>query len=59
MAKVLKVGVEMGGLSDEDTVPLPDNWDQMSEDEQGKWADEVLDVHLSNNVNAWWNVEDE
>ncbi|MFD5910188.1 hypothetical protein ACFWHL_15875 [Streptomyces massasporeus] len=59
MAKVLKIGVEMGGLSDEDTQQLPDNWDEMSEEEQNAWADEVLDVHVSNNVNAWWNVEDE
>ncbi|MEU0818996.1 DUF7167 family protein [Streptomyces mirabilis] len=59
MAKVLKIGVAMGGLSDEDTVPLPDSWDEMSEKERDEWADEVLDVHVSNNVNAWWNVEDE
>jgi hypothetical protein len=59
MAKVLKIGVAMGGLSDEDTVRLPDGWDEMSEKEQDEWADEVLDVHVSNNVNAWWNVEDE
>jgi hypothetical protein len=59
MAKVLKIGVAMGGLSDEDTQPLPDDWDTMTEEEQTAWADEVLDVHVSNNVNAWWNVEDE
>jgi hypothetical protein len=59
MAKVLKIGVAMGGLSDEDTVQLPDGWDEMSQKEQDEWADEVLDVHVSNNVNAWWNVEDE
>lgn len=59
MAKVLKIGVEMGGLSDEDTQELPDDWDEMTEEEQAAWADEVLDVHVSNNVNAWWNVEDE
>lgn len=58
MAKVLKIGVEMGGLKDEATQPLPDDWDEMTEDEREKWADEVLDVHVSNNVNAWWNVED-
>jgi hypothetical protein len=52
MAKVLKIGVAMGGLSDEDTVRLPDGWDEMSEKEQDEWADEVLDVHVSNNVNA-------
>ena len=56
MAKVLKIGVEMGGLKDEDTQPLPDDWDEMTEDEREKWADEVLDVHVANNVNAWWNV---
>ncbi|MFJ4925242.1 hypothetical protein [Streptomyces sp. NPDC088736] len=59
MAKVLKIGVAMGGLRDEDTVQLPDGWHEMSQKEQGEWADEVLDVHVSNNVNAWWNVEDE
>lgn len=59
MAKVLKIGVEMGGISDEDTQQLPEDWDEMSEEERDKWADEVLDVHVSNNVNAWWNVEDE
>jgi hypothetical protein len=59
VAKVLKVGVEMGGLSDEDTQELPDDWDEMTEEEQNAWADEVLDVHVSNSVNAWWNVEDE
>ena len=59
MAKVLKFGVEMGGLKDEDTQPLPDDWDTMTEEEREQWADEVLDVHVSNNVNAWWNVEDD
>jgi len=59
MAKVLKIGVEMGGLKDEDTQPLPDDWDTMTEEEREKWADEVLDVHVSNNVNAWWNVEED
>lgn len=59
MAKVLKVGVEMGGLSDEDVVPLPDNWDAMTDPEQEAWAQEALDAHLSNTINAWWNVEDE
>jgi hypothetical protein len=59
MAKVLKIGVEMGGLRDEDTQQLPGDWDKMTEEEQNAWADEVLDVHVSNNVNAWWNVEDE
>lgn len=54
MAKVLKIGVEMGGISDEDTQQLPDDWDEMTEEEREKWADEVLDVHVSNNVNAWW-----
>jgi hypothetical protein len=58
MAKVLKLGVEMGGLKDEDTQPLPDDWDTMTEEEREQWADEVLDVHVSNNVNAWWNVEE-
>ncbi|MFB7732796.1 hypothetical protein ACFC08_00050 [Streptomyces sp. NPDC056112] len=59
MAKVLKVGVEMGGHSDEADIPLPDDWDQWSPEDQKQWADECLDVHVSNNVNAWWNVEDE
>lgn len=59
MAKVLKIGVSMGMTSDEDTVPLPDDWDEMTEDERNRWADDVLDVHVSNNVNAWWNVEEE
>lgn len=59
MAKVLKIGVEMGGLKDEDTQPLPDDWDTMTEEEREQWADEVLEVHVSNNVNAWWNVEDD
>lgn len=59
MAKVLKIGVAMGTLSDEDTVPLPDDWDAMSEKERDAWADDVLDVHVSNNINAWWNVEEE
>lgn len=59
MAKVLKIGVEMGGLKDEDTQPLPNDWDTMTEEEREEWADEVLDVHVSNNVNAWWNIEDE
>jgi hypothetical protein len=59
MAKVLKVGVAMGGVSDEASVPLPDNWDEMTPKEQEEWADESLNVHVSNNVNAWWNVEDE
>lgn len=59
MAKVLKIGVEMGGLKDEDTQPLPGDWDTMTEEEREQWADEVLDVHVSNNVNAWWNIEDE
>ncbi|GGV37444.1 hypothetical protein GCM10010293_41270 [Streptomyces griseoflavus] len=59
MAKVLKVGVEMGGSKDEADIALPDDWDGMSPEEQRQWADEVLDVHVSNNVNAWWNVEDE
>lgn len=59
MAKVLKVGVEMGGLTDEASVPLPDGWDSMTDKEKEEWADESLDVHVSNNVNAWWNVEDE
>lgn len=58
MAKVLKIGVEMGGLKDEDTQPLPDDWDTMTEEEREQWADEVLDVHVSNNVNAWWNIEE-
>ena len=48
----------MGGLKDEDTQPLPDDWDTMTEEEREQWADEVLDVHVSNNVNAWWNVEE-
>jgi hypothetical protein len=59
MAKVLKVGVEMGGLSDEASVPLPDSWDEMTPEEQKEWADESLEAHVSNNVDSWWNVEDE
>jgi hypothetical protein len=59
MAKVLKIGVAMGTMSDEDSVPLPDDWDSMTEKEREAWADDVLDVHVSNNINAWWNVEDE
>jgi hypothetical protein len=59
VAKVLKIGVEMGGLKEEDTQQLPNDWDTMTEEERTAWADEVLDVHVSNNVNAWWNVEDE
>lgn len=59
MVKVLKIGVAMGIVSDEDTVPLPDDWDEMTEEEQNRWADDVLDVHVSNNVNAWWNVEED
>ena len=58
MTKVLKIGVAMGLTRDEDTIPLPDGWDEMTEEEQSAWADEVLDVHVSNNVNAWWNVEE-
>lgn len=58
MTKVLKVGVEMGGSRNEASIPLPDDWDQMSAEEQRLWADECLDVHVGNNVNAWWDVEE-
>ena len=34
----------------------PKNWPAPMQEE---WADESLEVHVSNNVNAWWNVEEE
>lgn len=59
MPKVLKLSVSMGTLRDEGSVPLPESWDTMSEKEREQWADEALEVHVSNAVDSWWNVEDE
>lgn len=56
MAKYLQVGVEMSGSTQEDEVPLPANWDEMSAEDQEVWAIEVLEVHVSNNVDSWHNV---
>lgn len=59
MTKVLRVGVEMSSGSGEETVPLPDDWDEMSPEEQKQWADEALEAHVSNKVDSWWTVDGE
>lgn len=58
MAKVLKVGVEMGGLKDESEVELPADWDSWTPEDQQAWADGALEVHVSNNVDSWHYIEE-
>lgn len=58
MAKVLKVGVEVSSRNGEESVPLPDGWDEMNAEEQKEWADDALEAHVANKVDSWWTVEE-
>ncbi|MFF0777112.1 hypothetical protein [Streptomyces sp. NPDC003720] len=58
MAKVLKVGVEMGGLKDEAEIELPADWDSWTAAEQQSWADGALETHVQNNVDSWHYVDE-
>lgn len=53
MAKMLKVGVEMGGLKDEAEIELPEGWDSWSAEDRQSWADGALETHVQNVVDSW------
>lgn len=52
----LEVGVSYGNAKDESAIPLPDDWWTLTREEQQEWADEALEVHVSNNIGSWWNL---
>lgn len=58
MAKVLKLGVEMGGLKDEAEIELPEDWESWTAEDQEAWADGALETHVQNSVDSWHYVEE-
>lgn len=61
MGKYLDLHVEMGAIHNsgqDERVPLPDDWDQMSESEQAAYADACFESFLESQVSGGWNVVD-
>lgn len=61
MARKIKVYARttISGSSVEDEIDAPDNWDDLSEEEQQEILDESADTHLGNCVDYGAYIEEE
>lgn len=56
MARVIRCGVALGQCKNEYDYPLPDNWDQLTNEEREDILDDYEKIHVWNTINSWAKV---
>ena len=61
MPRYLEVGLEILKYGEVITerIPLPDNWDALSEREREGWARDACEMHVTNYVGSWTEVKED
>ncbi len=59
MTRKIRVYCELGMYTREDRQELPDDWDEMSEDEQEEYLADSARIHMENHVDFGAHVVEE
>ncbi len=56
MAKRLEVGVSVGSCQNRDYIDLPDDWEEMSQEDRDEFIRQSVNTHIENHVDAWGTI---
>lgn len=59
MTKRIRIYVELGSEAVEEHVELPDNWGEMDDTSQHRWAIEQVQECVQNSINSGYRLEED